>query len=50
MQSSEAPVNAIETEVFGQPVFKFIFSLSVNEHLLGYEIASHSPRQDSECI
>lgn len=47
MQSSEAPVNAIETEVFGQPVFKFIFSLSVNEHLLGNGMASHSPCRGS---
>ena len=48
MQSSEAPVNAIEAEVFGQPVFQFIFSLSVNEHLLGDGVASHSPCQGFE--
>jgi hypothetical protein len=27
VQGGEAPVEAVEAEVFGQPVFEFVFSL-----------------------
>jgi hypothetical protein len=31
MQRGQTPVDAIETEMLGQPVLEFVFSLSANE-------------------
>ena len=42
MESGEAPVDTIETKMFGQPVFELVFSLSVYEQLPTGWVAGNS--------